>query len=860
MTTTRRSSTGRVAVGQHQIGGGGGGEGGLCRLLSVGLWEAETTSHLVSRAGFWNVPEESRNIHPKMRGRKGRQLRKRVQRGVATEKETGLVNMEVEQKSSSSDAPEPRIDRDIKRELKNYKKIDRNWTYPLPPRNIEERLSRKAGNATEFSRNMLYNMSGFEKSLMERATGDDLSDEVTRKAHMKEILYKLEKYSVLHSKIKKKVAERDRYFKTTFKRNDNINQRRSFFINGNVSTLVGTSKEPGSMDGNGQNISVDRRRNIFIGDTGNNVIRKISPEGEVTTFAGTGMPSGQLNPIDGDSFLATFDMPKQQDRCLVCHSRRRNVVVMLSEDHFDAYLIPERARYKRPKVGKINPKKFYETMQQAKERMRVRIIRNLQNGAQPDTDLPISRSSFQQDGSILMNLSSMYSNPSAKKYSTPEEIQSSIELPIDYPNKSSSLGALYQTFETIPGAEYELQGADLLFPEDVALRKACVYVTDDYFDFREKTGRKLRVLFIVLLVFLTIVIFAESGQMALDKWPIRCNLSYFDFVKVTEVFDDCIDQRTVETIAGSGYNRGVAARCHNDGLAREATFDFPLGLQVHPWKGDLYIADANKHNEHVDNSLGNMIRKVTKGYAISPSRLEKFSVYKRDRLRAGCEGLSFENGDVDGVGSHARFSCPDGLCVAMDDSAIYVADVSNHKIRKIVPTTRPGLRQEMAEHGGDGHHSAGNSSLSSLPYDNIQIEETSMLNYTVRYFKGNETVFDRKTDAPYTSNQHNTYDGSNLNILQDVFKEGEITAQHREKFCRKLEKMFADFRIDRTAYKGEYHYTDPKEKYWKSYKTKATKLNQILFVESNTTFSDDEPVHPESPYGLRGVHKPQDCY
>jgi len=134
--------------------------------------------------------------------------------------------MEVEQKSSSSDAPEPRIDRDIKRELKNYKKIDRNWTYPLPPRNIEERLSRKAGNATEFSRNMLYNMSGFEKSLMERATGDDLSDEVTRKAHMKEILYKLEKYSVLHSKIKKKVAERDRYFKTTFKRNDNINQRR----------------------------------------------------------------------------------------------------------------------------------------------------------------------------------------------------------------------------------------------------------------------------------------------------------------------------------------------------------------------------------------------------------------------------------------------------------------------------------------------------------------------------------------------------------------------------------------------------------------------------------------------------------
>jgi len=669
---------------------------------------------------------------------------------------------------------------------------------------------------------------------------------------------------------------------------------------------------------------------------------------------------------------------------------------MLSEDHFDAYLIPERARYKRPKVGKINPKKFYETMQQAKERMRVRIIRNLQNGAQPDTDLPISRSSFQQDGSILMNLSSMYSNPSAKKYSTPEEIQSSIELPIDYPppvrpndgliprrlidgkivevdpkiksdefclgtaddgeelwvvnegrylhlqardkygdvvcNKSSSLGALYQTFETIPGAEYEvkvgmyqtravdpqyseLQGADLLFPEDVALRKACVYVTDDYFDFREKT-EPLMELFPKKVdrwhsISGRFVAMSKRATIVLSNYNFQ--LSYFDFVKVTEVFDDCIDQRTVETIAGSGYNRGVAARCHNDGLAREATFDFPLGLQVHPWKGDLYIADANKHNEHVDNSLGNMIRKVTKGYAISPSRLEKFSVYKRDRLRsmeahlgrelsyartycgnlfcgfndghrktamfmepkglsfhrdgsltisdsgnqrirrisaggevttlAGCEGLSFENGDVDGVGSHARFSCPDGLCVAMDDSAIYVADVSNHKIRKIVPTTRPGLRQEMAEHGGDGHHSAGNSSLSSLPYDNIQIEETSMLNYTVRYFKGNETVFDRKTDAPYTTN---------LNILQDVFKEGEITAQHREKFCRKLEKMFADFRIDRTAYKGEYHYTDPKEKYWKSYKTKATKLNQILFVESNTTFSDDEPVHPESPYGLRG--------
>jgi serine/threonine protein kinase, bacterial len=66
---------------------------------------------------------------------------------------------------------------------------------------------------------------------------------------------------------------------------------------GDVITFAGTSSGVGSVDGTGaaasffspQGIANDSLGNLYVADTGNNKIRKISPGGVVTTFAGSGL-------------------------------------------------------------------------------------------------------------------------------------------------------------------------------------------------------------------------------------------------------------------------------------------------------------------------------------------------------------------------------------------------------------------------------------------------------------------------------------------------------------------------------------------------------------------------------------------
>ncbi len=49
-------------------------------------------------------------------------------------------------------------------------------------------------------------------------------------------------------------------------------------------------------------VTVDAAGNLYVADNGNDVIRKITPLGGVTTIAGTGAPGS----INGPNLLATF--------------------------------------------------------------------------------------------------------------------------------------------------------------------------------------------------------------------------------------------------------------------------------------------------------------------------------------------------------------------------------------------------------------------------------------------------------------------------------------------------------------------------------------------------------------------------
>jgi sugar lactone lactonase YvrE len=69
---------------------------------------------------------------------------------------------------------------------------------------------------------------------------------------------------------------------------------------GTVATLAGRPGYAGRADGNGANarfsspqgLSVDDQGNIYVADTGNNAIRKITPDGDVTTLTGVAGASG----------------------------------------------------------------------------------------------------------------------------------------------------------------------------------------------------------------------------------------------------------------------------------------------------------------------------------------------------------------------------------------------------------------------------------------------------------------------------------------------------------------------------------------------------------------------------------------
>ena len=129
---------------------------------------------------------------------------------------------------------------------------------------------------------------------------------------------------------------------------------------------------------------------------------------------------------------------------------------------------------------------------------------------------------------------------------------------------------------------------------------------------------------------------------------------------------------TVTTLAGTAGEFGSA-----DGIGGAARFFDPYGVAV-DGAGNVYVADER-------NST---IRKITPGGTVTT-----------------LAGSAMQYGSVDGIGSAARFRFPFG--VAVDSAAnVYVADSSNHTIRKITPggtvTTLAGSAGQRGSADGTG--------------------------------------------------------------------------------------------------------------------------------------------------------------
>ena len=90
---------------------------------------------------------------------------------------------------------------------------------------------------------------------------------------------------------------------------------RKISASGNINTFAGLVQGSGFVDGPGTSarfsspfgVAVDQQFNVYVADSGNHAIRKIKPDGTVSTLAG--VSSGQAGYKDGGAAQALFNIP-----------------------------------------------------------------------------------------------------------------------------------------------------------------------------------------------------------------------------------------------------------------------------------------------------------------------------------------------------------------------------------------------------------------------------------------------------------------------------------------------------------------------------------------------------------------------
>ena len=115
------------------------------------------------------------------------------------------------------------------------------------------------------------------------------------------------------------------------------NMIRKITPDGVVSTLAGKSLK-GAADGKGKvasfshpdGLAVDRSGNIYVADVGNNKIRKITPDGVVSTIAGNGTRGGENGPVRAASFYRPFGLTIDKDGNLYIADYQNNLVRKIS--------------------------------------------------------------------------------------------------------------------------------------------------------------------------------------------------------------------------------------------------------------------------------------------------------------------------------------------------------------------------------------------------------------------------------------------------------------------------------------------------------------------------------------------------
>lgn len=385
---------------------------------------------------------------------------------------------------------------------------------------------------------------------------------------------------------------------------------------GEVTTLAGIMRVSGSSDGfPGQStfdfpydVAIDPTTgNLYVSDGGNDMIRKVTPDGRVTTVAGNPVASGD---VDGLGTEALFAVPWGIDV-----DAAGNVYV---------------ADTNNQKIRKITPAAVVTTFSGQG------FIGNTNGGA--------SSSRFNSPSGLAIG-------PGGALFVT--DGYNAVIRRVSTIGETSTFAGSMPSNGTANGTG---TAARFHFPPGIALDAAGnAYVTDSNCAIRKITPQGVVSTFAGTLGQCGSA--DGTGANARFNGPTGIGVAPDGTVYVADSRNNTIrkitQQGVVTTLAGKADDDEILFQ---DGSGQQARFNFPYGLAVDS-NGMIYVADA----------LNNRIRVIEPAGVVTTFA-----------------GSGFSDND-DGIGTNADFSFPAGIAV---DAArnVYVADYANDTVRKITQT------------------------------------------------------------------------------------------------------------------------------------------------------------------------------
>jgi len=403
---------------------------------------------------------------------------------------------------------------------------------------------------------------------------------------------------------------------------------------GKVSTVAGSASSMGAKDGKGRHarffrpsgIAVDASGTLFVSDTRNFTIRKISPAGVVSTIAGRAEEAGSAN---GPAASARFSFPQG-----IAVDATGNVFV---------------ADYFVHAIRKISTSGVVSTLAGQMDPPAMGTADGA--GAAARFAYP-SGLAIDRDGNLYVADSHSYT---IRKL-TPTGTVTTVAGMADRPGIDDGPGASAR-FASLAGVAVD--------------RRGNVYVTD----FASVPGGA-PTRYVKPGPSGTVRRIDPSGVVSTFAGRMSDPYGNADGIGTAARFDSpssiVADQAGTLYVAdsGAGTVRKITAagevttlagkagvRGRGDGLGSQARFDQPAGIALDK-TGTIYVTDA----------VSGVIRRIT-----SDGLVTTF---------AGTPGVK---GHVDGVGAAVRFSTPGAIAVD-DDGNLYVSDGWANNIRKVTPT------------------------------------------------------------------------------------------------------------------------------------------------------------------------------